>query len=337
MSFCRSLFLFAPVACLVAQTPAPKPPVPKPATAAAPAASAPKPAAAAPNSAAPVPPPNVKMEVVNPNSPPPNLPPETVVVTIGDEKITVAELNKTIDSLPEQFRASARGAGRRQFAENLIRIKLLAREARRQKLDLTPSFQALMAFQTENLLATTLFQSLASTVKVDEAASRDYYEKHKNEWEQVQARHILVRFKGSPVPVKPDQKDLTEEEALAKAQDIRKKLSAGGDFAGIAKAESDDAGSGANGGELGMFRHGQMVPSFDQAAFSLPVGQISEPVKSQFGYHVIQVEKKEAKSYDEVKADIEKRMRPEMAQKAVEDMRKGAAVTLDPAYFGSAQ
>jgi parvulin-like peptidyl-prolyl isomerase len=143
-------------------------------------------------------------------------------------------------------------------------------------------------------------------------------------------------MKGAPVPVRPDQKDLTEEEALAKAQDIRKKLVAGADFAALAKAESDDAGSGANGGDLGFFPHGQMVPQFEEAAFSLPVGQISEPVKSQFGYHIIKVEQKEAKSYEEAKADIENRLRPAIAQKTLEEMRKATPVTLDPEYFGEA-
>jgi parvulin-like peptidyl-prolyl isomerase len=145
---------------------------------------------------------------------------------------------------------------------------------------------------------------------------------------------ILIRFKGSPVPVKSGEKDLTEEEALAKAKDLREKIVKGGDFAALAKAESDDAGSGANGGDLGTFTHGRMVKEFEQTAFSLPVGQVSEPVKTQFGYHIIQVESRGTKSFEEVKPQIEGKMKPELAKKAVDEVKSKTKVTISDDYFG---
>ena len=271
-----------------------------------------------------------------PASKPAAVPPDKVIIAVGDEKITAAEFERIVDALPEQYRNSVRTTGRRQFAESLVRVKLLAHEARTRKIDQTDAFKTQLAFQTENLLAGNVYQTIISTAQVPDSQSRQYYDQHKGEFERVRARHILVRMKGAPVPVRPDQKDLTEEEALAKAQQIRSKLVAGADFATLAKAESDDTGSAANGGDLGFFRHGQMVPPFEQAAFAMPVGQISEPVKSQFGYHIIKVEQKEAKPFEEVKADIEKRLRPEVAQKTLEEMRKAGNVTLDPTYFGEA-
>ena len=266
---------------------------------------------------------------------PPQVAPDKVVIQVGTEKITAAELDRIVAALPEQYRSAARGAARRQFAENIVKIKLLAQEARRRKLDQTPQFQTQITFQGENLLAGLLFQDMAATAKIDDAELHKYYDEHKSEYEQTKARHILIRFKGSAVPLKPDQKDLTEEEALAKAQEIRQKLLAGGDFAAIAKNDSDDVGSAAQGGELGFFKHGQMVPPFEQAAFAQPVGKVSEPVKSQFGYHVILVEAREAKSFDEMRPQIEKQMRPEAAQRAVEELKKQNPVVLDPTYFGS--
>jgi len=111
---------------------------------------------------------------------------------------------------------------------------------------------------------------------------------------------------------------------------------AGADFAELAKTQSDDTGSGANGGDLGFFKHGQMVPPFEQAAFSLPIGQISEPIKTPFGYHIIKVEQKESKTFDEVRPEIEKKLRPELAKNEVEDLRKNANVTIDEGFFGPA-
>lgn len=179
---------------------------------------------------------------------------------------------------------------------------------------------------------------LSKEVQVPESELQQYYTDQKAEYEQVHARHILIRFQGTQVAVKPGAKDLTEAEALAKAQEIRQKIASGQDFAELAKAESDDTGSGANGGELGSFRHGQMVPSFEEAAFALKVGEVSQPVKSQFGYHIIQVLSHDSKSFEDVKADLEAKIKPLQTQKsvdkAIDDLQKSHPPVLDPEFFG---
>src|SRR5229473_2895188 len=209
-----------------------------------------------------------------------SVPKDKVILSIGDEKITAAEFDQLIETLPDQYRAAARGPNRRQFAEQLVRVKLLAREAQRRKLDQTPVIRRQLELQRENVLASAAFQDIAATTKIEDAAEHQYYEQHKTEYESVHARHILIRMKGSPVPLLPGKKELTDEEALAKAQEVRAKLLAGGDFADLAKAESDDTTSAKNGGDLGTFKHGQMIPQFDQSAFSLPIGQVSETVEN---------------------------------------------------------
>ncbi|MBM3776587.1 MAG: hypothetical protein FJW37_15710 [Acidobacteria bacterium] len=127
---------------------------------------------------------------------------------------------------------------------------------------------------------------------------------------------------------------MSEAEALAKAQQLRQRLAAGENFSALAKAESDDTGSAAAGGSLGTFRRGQMVAPFEQAAFAMAPGELSEPVKSQFGYHLIKVEAREAKTFDELRPDLEKKMRPELARQRIERIRKDAEVVLDEGYFG---
>jgi parvulin-like peptidyl-prolyl isomerase len=261
---------------------------------------------------------------------------DKVVLSVGDEKMTIGEFEKFVDALPEQYRAAAKGPGKRQVAEQLVSLKTLAQEARKRKLDQDPQFKSQLAFQAENLLAGTLYRDLSTNLKLDEADVRKYYDDHKNEYERVKARHILIRVKGSAAPA-AGKPELTDEEALAKAKALRARLVAGEDFAAIAKAESDDAGSGATGGALDFFGHGQMVPPFEQAAFAAPVGQITEPVKTQFGYHLILVEKHETKTFDEVRPDIAKKIRPELAKKAVDNLRKQASVNIDESFFGPEQ
>lgn len=159
---------------------------------------------------------------------------------------------------------------------------------------------------------------LESDIEVSEEEITDFFEENKEslaQGEQVSARHILVE---------------TEEEA----EDIRKKLLEGGDFAELAKEYSLDEGTKIVGGSLGYFSRGKNVQSFDDAAFSLEKGEISEPVKTDFGYHIIQVEdKKEAKaaSLEEHRDDIERMLMeskiPEAYHKWYEEKYKEHNIT----------
>jgi foldase protein PrsA len=119
-----------------------------------------------------------------------------------------------------------------------------------------------------------LDKALAKDVTITPAQIKDYFNKNHASFdkpEEVSARHILV----------PN---------LAMANMVEAKLKAGGNFADLAREYSTDPGSKAKGGDLGSFRRGQMVPAFDKYAFSAPLNQISPPIKSPFGYHIIQVE-----------------------------------------------
>jgi peptidyl-prolyl cis-trans isomerase C len=266
--------------------------------------------------------------------PAPNVPPDTVVLTVGDLTLTAKQFDELADGVPEQYRLFVKGPGRKQFADQLVRVLSMAEEAKRRGLDKSSAFQTQAMLQSDQVLASQAAQQITQETKVDDAELHKYYDEHKSEYEQIHARHILIRFKGSPVPVKPGEKDLTDEEALAKAQDLEKKLAGGGDFAQLATAESDDTGSASRGGDLGSFPHGRMVASFDEAAFKLKPGEISAPVKSQYGYHIIKVETIDDKSFDDVKAEIEKKLRPQMANKAMEEIQKNTKIVYDPVFFG---
>ena len=262
----------------------------------------------------------------------PSVPADKVVISVGDEKLTAQQFNQLVEMLPEQSRTAARGEGRKQFADEIVRVLVLAQEGKRRKLDETASYQSQQHFQAENLLAGKAYNELG---KVDEAEVRKYYDEHKNEFEQVHARHILIRAAGSPIPPDPGQKDLTEAEALAKAQDLRKKIVDGADFAKLASEESQDTGSKGNGGDLSFFHRGQMVPPFEQAAFNMKVGELSEPVRTPFGYHIIRVEAKNAGTFQEAKPEIERRLQPLKLQGVVEDLVKKTSVTVDADFFGA--
>ena len=148
--------------------------------------------------------------------------------------------------------------------------------------------------------------------------------------EQTHARHILVG-----VEKNADMK--TKAAALAKIKSIKKELKEGADFDALAKKYSDDPASKNKGGDLGFFAKGDMVPEFEKAAFALNVGQISEPVLTDFGYHIIKVEEKRAgkkASFDEVKNDLKEFLYQKSAKKRyegwVKDLRSKASIKLNP-------
>jgi len=267
----------------------------------------------------------------------PTVPPDRTVITVGDLKINAAQFDQMIDAIPENYRPVARGAGRKQFADNVVRILVLAEEGRRRKIDETPAFKTQAMFSEASVLAGLTSDNLRRSIKLEDAELRKYYEAHKSDYERVRVRHILIRMQGSPLPLTPGQKDLTEAEALAKAQDIRKKLLAGEDFAALVSTESNDTETIVTGGDIGFFHRGQRVPSFEEAAFALNVGQISEPVKTPFGYHIIRMEAKESKSFEAVRPDLEKRMLPEQVQRAIEELAAKSGAVLDAEFFGIAK
>ena len=161
-------------------------------------------------------------------------------------------------------------------------------------------------------------EALAASQVVSDAAVADFYQKNAAQFatpEVAHARHILVRV---------DEKASAEDQAKAKAriEAVAARLKAGEDFAAVAKEVSEDPGSAVQGGDLGWFQHGQMVPEFDKAAFALKTGEVSEPVKTQFGWHLILLEeRKEAgqKPLDEVKDQIHQRLAQDEAAGKVQE------------------
>ncbi|HET8654748.1 MAG TPA: peptidylprolyl isomerase [Longimicrobiaceae bacterium] len=137
---------------------------------------------------------------------------------------------------------------------------------------------------TVDYVALDLSKLVPGDVPVSDSEIKAYYDAHRDEFK----RPATARFSIAVLSKTPTAADTAA--TLEHAESVRKEIEDGGDFAAIAKRESADKGTKEQGGELGTFVRGQMVPQFDSVAFSLPVGQISQPVLSPFGYHLIQVE-----------------------------------------------
>jgi len=154
---------------------------------------------------------------------------------------------------------------------------------------------------------------IAAKIAVKPEAVSDFYKNNQDKFQQgprVRASHILIQ-----VPQGADA--ATKAAARTKAEGILKDLKAGKDFAAAAKENSQDPGSAVNGGDLGFFEQGQMVPPFEQAAFALKPGQMSEIVESQFGFHIIKVADRQdtrVVPLEEAKAQIEQYLQQQSRQ-----------------------
>jgi peptidyl-prolyl cis-trans isomerase C len=172
----------------------------------------------------------------------------------------------------------------------LIDMKLVDKAAEDKKIADSDDFKKRLAFARDRLLMDSLLANEGKAATTDEAMKKVYDDAAKQitSEQEVHARHILVA---------------TEDEA----KEVEKELKAGADFAELAKKKSKDPGA-SDGGDLGFFTKDQMVPEFSKVAFSLQPGQISDPVKTQFGWHIIKVEEKrnrKAPDFDQVKGQIE--------------------------------
>lgn len=231
-------------------------------------------------------------------------------ITEADVASAEAEVGSELARIPEQDR-------RRVLVEHLIETHLLAEAAKKEKLDQGPQVESRMKYYRQGLLR-TLFLEKRVGEEVTEAQAKQFYDEQVAKIEpemEVRARHILVE---------------TEEEA----RDIIERLNRDDDFAELAKEKSKDTGSGENGGDLGYFTRDRMVKEFADAAFALEVGAVSEPIESQFGWHVIKVEDKRQRqlaSFDSVKDQIMAALVQKKVQDVIRDLRDDAQVEfVDP-------
>lgn len=238
-----------------------------------------------------------------------------IVATVNGENITNAEYKKAFDNIKAQIESSPQytkdiwnqdyqgkkfiDAVKENVLNSLIAQKLLVQDALKNNITVTDK-EINDEYQKEKginkdatkedaktyLLINKLFDKYTKDVKVTEEELKKYYDDNKAQFEVVKASHILVA----------DEKT---------AEDIYNRLMKGEDFATLAKEYSIDTATKDQGGNLGEFPHGVMVPEFDQVAFSLKKGEISKPVKTDYGYHIIKSEGVSIKPFNEVKDAIE--------------------------------
>ncbi|MEK9645056.1 MAG: peptidylprolyl isomerase [Alphaproteobacteria bacterium] len=238
--------------------------------------------------------------------------PDPVVATVNGANILRSDIEAARAQLPEQYRNLPMDQAFQPILNQLIRTKLLAQKARDAKLQESETHKRSVALIEDRLLEQAYLQQ-AIEKRLTDKALRDRYEVAVKSYpasEEVRARHILVN---------------TEAEAVA----VIKEISGGADFAKLA-AEKSIGPSKTRGGDLDYFGRGQMVKSFEDAAFALDKGAVTDkPVQSQFGWHVIKVEdKRQSKppSFEDAREQISQEMSQDAAGEVVKELTEGAII-----------
>jgi len=259
---------------------------------------------------------------------------DPVVIAAGEIIIRRSEFESALKTLPVQYQQYAIGPGAKQFAEDFLRMKMLASVGMKAGLDKDPHVVQQLALMRENLVANAQLKKIEEGIKLTDEDLEKVYNANKNQYEHVKARHILIAFKGSPA-AQDGKLELTEEQAKAKAEELRKQIVAGtANFEELAQKESDDVGSGSRGGDLGEFNRGQMVPEFEKVAFEAKVGDVTPVVRTQFGYHIIKVDEHGYTPFDEVKTLLSRDARQARLQVELEKLKAAAKPMFNDAYFG---
>lgn len=252
---------------------------------------------------------------------------DNVVMRVNGDPITEREFNLFLQNAPaegRQFYGSP--AGRRALADELVKLKVLEQEAKRLGITDDPEVKAQVEMARAQITAARALEKLANQ-KTDERIGAEY---EKEKASAVSLRHILIAYQGGAVPARRGLQAATEQAAMQKANEIAAKLRAGADFAEAARANSDDEQSGANGGMIGPAKPDQLPPDIAAVVSKLKPGQMSDPVKTQFGIHIFKVEQP---SLEDLRPMLSQRIRQQVAEEEVKRLQGGAKIDLDPKFF----
>jgi peptidyl-prolyl cis-trans isomerase C len=262
---------------------------------------------------------------------------EKVIAEVGPYKLYDTELQGLMEKDPQikqilQAKPELKTQVLKSLIERWVNVSLFALAGKDAKLSEDAEVKKKLQESEKMILAEEYLQRKISQINPTEAELKNYYEKNKanyREPEGVKVRHILIY-----VPKDADKK--TEEKALNRAKQVRAQLLKGAKFEELAKIHSDDTASREKGGDLGVLRAGETVPEFEKSVFKLKPGEISEPIHSPYGYHIVRVDKKippKDLTFEEVKARVKEDLMKEKEREAFQRLLQELTQKYEPKIY----
>lgn len=263
---------------------------------------------------------------------------DIVLAKIGDRKIMMSDFNRMISyqDAEKQKALEQNPVYKATVLQRLVQSIVLSKIARDKGFDKRPDIKEYFGIIEDDYLASQyLTKEIVDKIKVTEEDMKLYYKTHENEFktpEMIKSQHILIKV----------NKSASEEEkkkAKGKAEDVLKKVKVGEDFAKLAAEFSDDTASKGKGGDLGFLQRGKMLREYENAAFSLKPGGISDVVETPYGFHIIKVEEKNdsvLEPYDNIKDKVKEKVFNEFRKARVDEYvgkamnDAGVEMNLDP-------
>ena len=258
-------------------------------------------------------------------------PPETVVLKVGDEKFTKADLDFLVSNMNPQAQRTLTTQGRKQLGEQFAALVILSQQARSHQLDQTPAFQHKLALEKEQLQAQAAYDELVQQAKASPEEVSQYYSTHASEFEQVIVRQFVVRKRP---PNAAGGAGLPEEEAKARADALRKAVLAGTD---IKKVMEDFKAPGEViiEPEARPLRRGGMRAEMEKAVFALKDGDVSEIFDIGSGLVFFQLTGHRSTELKDASPQIEQTLQRQRVTAAVEDLKKKTTIWMDDQYFAA--
>lgn len=247
------------------------------------------------------------------------------LVRINDEVITVEEFKGRINRLPRHYQEMVKGQ-EKKFLDEIIKERLLHNEALKANIENDPETQEVIAEAKKKILIARLVKNrVEDAVSISDEDLQKYYDEHSEEFmlpERWRASHILVDT--------PDE-----------AEEIKEKLNQGAAFDELAVNRSKDA-TAKQGGDVGYFSKGQLLPEFEDVCFKLEIGEVGKVVKTQFGYHVIKLTDKkspEVQEFSKVKGiigkDLDRGEKQKLLEELMNDLHDNAEITINEELLNS--
>ncbi|MDT8272480.1 MAG: peptidylprolyl isomerase [Desulfomonilia bacterium] len=247
-----------------------------------------------------------------------------VVAIIGDDVVYGKDIEMVLAQMPEQIQKRYTPSQlRREVLEGFISMKMLAHEAMKRGIDQDEEVKHKLAYVVEQFLAKQMELELRKSITLGDAEIEQYFVQNRERYmtaERIRARHILV-------------------DSEERARELLREIRSGADFAELAQRVSS-CPSASTGGDLGWFSKGKMDPVFEEAAFALGNGEVSEVVKSGSGYHLIKLEDRKPareRTLDQVRTSIQRTLEKEVLQKSIDELRENLrsemGVMVNEGYF----
>lgn len=258
-------------------------------------------------------------------------PPDKVVLKVGEEQFTKADLDFLVENLNPQAQRTLAAQGRKQLGDQFALLVMLSQQARSHNLDQTPAFQHKLVVQKQQLQAQAAYDEIVQQAKVRPEEAGEYYAAHSTEFDEVMIRQFVVRKRAVNAQTGPG---LSAEEAKARAEAIRKEVLAGTDIKKVMedfKAPADVIIEP----EPRAARRGSMRPDMEKAVFALKDGEVSEVLDVTQALVFFQVTGHRRVELKDASTQIEETLRKQKVDAAMEGLKKKTAVWMDDQYFAS--